>query len=218
MPNRRNVLIGLGGLVAGGGALIGTGAFTTVEAERTVTVNTAGDSSALLAFAEAGDGTGSDVVNIVDGLLTINFDNASGENGSGDDLAGGVNLNARTTIGAVSGGDPPDTVDTAAFTITNNGSQTVDISFDIGFNGNQNSLPSGTNPEDILKLWTDASGTEDIGGDIGNLVATDLTGLESGNSVDVALQIDTVGFDSTDLNTDAPLFETEATITATNPP
>jgi len=53
MPNRRSVLIGLGGLVAGGGALIGTGAFDTVEAERTVSVETAGDASAFLGFVPA---------------------------------------------------------------------------------------------------------------------------------------------------------------------
>ena len=37
--NRRNVLTGLGGLAIGGGALFGTGAFTSVEAQRTVEVN-----------------------------------------------------------------------------------------------------------------------------------------------------------------------------------
>ncbi|MFP8889648.1 hypothetical protein ACLI4U_07735 [Natrialbaceae archaeon A-CW2] len=37
--NRRNVLIGLGTIVAGGGAALGTGAFSTVEAQRTVNVN-----------------------------------------------------------------------------------------------------------------------------------------------------------------------------------
>ncbi|TKX52394.1 hypothetical protein EXE42_16375 [Halorubrum sp. SP3] len=36
MASRRSVLIGLGSLVAGGGALLGTGAFTTVTAERPV--------------------------------------------------------------------------------------------------------------------------------------------------------------------------------------
>jgi len=40
--NRRNVLTGLGGLAIGGGALFGTGAFTSVEAERTVEVNVIG--------------------------------------------------------------------------------------------------------------------------------------------------------------------------------
>jgi len=37
--NRRNVLTGLGGLAISGGALFGTGAFTSVEAQRTVDVN-----------------------------------------------------------------------------------------------------------------------------------------------------------------------------------
>jgi hypothetical protein len=40
--NRRAALLGLGGVVAGGGALLGTGAFTTVEAD--VEHQTAGDS------------------------------------------------------------------------------------------------------------------------------------------------------------------------------
>jgi len=40
--NRRNVLTGLGGLAISGGALFGTGAFTSVEAERTVEVNVIG--------------------------------------------------------------------------------------------------------------------------------------------------------------------------------
>jgi len=37
--NRRNVLTGLGGLAIGGGALFGSGAFTSVEATRSVEVN-----------------------------------------------------------------------------------------------------------------------------------------------------------------------------------
>lgn len=45
---RRTILIGLGAVVAGGGAALGTGAFTTVEAERSVSVNVAEDSRALV--------------------------------------------------------------------------------------------------------------------------------------------------------------------------
>jgi len=45
---RRTVLIGLGTAIAGGGAVLGTGAFTTVEAEREVSVNVAEDSQALV--------------------------------------------------------------------------------------------------------------------------------------------------------------------------
>ena len=53
--NRRNVLIGLGTVAAGGGAVLGTGAFSTVEASRTVTVDTAGDSAAFLGVSVNGD-------------------------------------------------------------------------------------------------------------------------------------------------------------------
>jgi len=57
---RRNALIGLGSLVAGSGALVGTGAFSSVEADRTVNINTSGDSSAQL-----GIGAGSGATSIV---------------------------------------------------------------------------------------------------------------------------------------------------------
>jgi len=50
MPSRRSLLLGTAGLIAGSGAIFGTGAFTSVEAERTVTVQTAGDNSAALAL------------------------------------------------------------------------------------------------------------------------------------------------------------------------
>lgn len=46
--NRRNVLIGLGAVTAGGGALVGTGAFSQVDATREITIGTAADSSAEL--------------------------------------------------------------------------------------------------------------------------------------------------------------------------
>lgn len=53
MADRRSVLIGLGSLITGGGALFGTGAFTTVTAERSVSVQTAGDPDALLGLEPA---------------------------------------------------------------------------------------------------------------------------------------------------------------------
>ena len=45
---RRNTLIGLATLAGGAGLIGATGAFTSVEADRTVSVSTAGDASALL--------------------------------------------------------------------------------------------------------------------------------------------------------------------------
>jgi len=58
--NRRSVLIGLGALTVGGGAVFGTGAFSSVDANRSVSVTTAGDADALLAFDVETDFNGVD--------------------------------------------------------------------------------------------------------------------------------------------------------------
>jgi len=77
--NRRNVLIGLGTAVVGGGAAFGSGAFSSVEANRSVSVSAAGDGSALLQMSISGDLAGSG--------NTINFD-----------LSNDVNADATTTF------------------------------------------------------------------------------------------------------------------------
>ena len=116
--NRRNVLVGLGGIVAGGGALLGTGAFSTVEADRTVTIGVAEDSAALIGLEP---GNSEYVTTDGDGRLEINL--------SEDDLGAGINVDADLTIDD-------------AFTVTNNyeggdveisfsdDSDEVDFSFD----------------------------------------------------------------------------------------
>lgn len=120
MANRRSVLIGLGGLVAAGGAALGTGAFTTVTAERTVTVSTAGDASAFLQIEAAdrpddtnngtptsSDGvTANEYVQQTDGTVEINL------NGNSEG-ASGLNQNAITTFREL-------------VTLTNNGTQNID--------------------------------------------------------------------------------------------
>ena len=52
---RRTAILGLGGLVAGGGAAMGTGAFTSVEAERRVDVTVAGDLESYIALQPVQD-------------------------------------------------------------------------------------------------------------------------------------------------------------------
>lgn len=111
MANRRSVLIGLGGLVAGGGALLGTGAFTTVTAERTVNVETAGDADAFLGLEPAdrdGEGNNEYVSSPGDGTTEITLVNNEDTSGN----ASGVNQNAETIIRNL-------------VTITNNGTQDV---------------------------------------------------------------------------------------------
>ena len=108
MPTRRNTLLGVGALIAGGGAVLGTGAFTSVEAERTVNVETAGDQNAFLQLESALDGDGDQYPNAAE------FADDSGDTleitiGNG---SSGVNLNAITHIDRV-------------FQVTNNGTQPV---------------------------------------------------------------------------------------------
>ncbi len=84
--------------------VVGTGAFTSVTAERTASVNVAGDASALLELEEHGGPNGA-YASTSGGELEISFDGVTGN---------GVNQNATTTLGDV-------------FNITNQGTQTVNV-------------------------------------------------------------------------------------------
>jgi len=72
--NRRKVLTALGGITVGGGALLGTGAFSSVSAERTVDVETSGDSSAVVQFSVSGSISGSDEDTIQFSQSDVNTD------------------------------------------------------------------------------------------------------------------------------------------------
>ena len=99
---RRNTLIGLGAAAAGAGAIGGTGAFTSVTAERTVSVSTTGDDEAALALEAAGTSNSDDYVTTVDETVQINIDGGNG-----------LNKDAKTTIEGL-------------ITVTNNGSEEID--------------------------------------------------------------------------------------------
>jgi hypothetical protein len=90
---RRKFLIGAGSLAAAGAAGLGTGAFTSVSAERTVTVNVADDDDALLRLTQDGTGPNSQYANISNGQVGIDLDNSDTTNGGS-----GVNKNAKTFI------------------------------------------------------------------------------------------------------------------------
>lgn len=108
---RRKFIIGMGALTAGGAAAVGTGAFDSVEAERTVQVHVAGDADAYLGLQGDDTYVGDDSD---DGALTIDLGGpTTGEDGEG------FNDEAITEISGV-------------FTITNQSSQgnTIDVSLD----------------------------------------------------------------------------------------
>jgi len=93
-----------------------SGAFTTVSAERTVTVDTAGDANALLALEGNSSGTGEYVTTENDQIV---IDLSS----PGNQGAEGVNLNATTSMSYM-------------INVTNNGDQEVDFYVTVTDNSN----------------------------------------------------------------------------------
>lgn len=106
---RRKFVIGVGSLAAGGAAAMGTGAFSSVEAERGVSVEVADDNNAYLGLKAERDDIISD--DGADGQLTIDLGSQTTEKGGE-----GFNDEAVTTIEGV-------------FRITNQGTQTVGAGF-----------------------------------------------------------------------------------------
>ena len=185
MANRRSVLIGLGGLVAGGGALLGTGAFTTVEAERTVNVETAGDASAFLG-------------------LEVDDDYDSGSDTVQFDLSGGLNLDALTKwepMLIVSNNGTQD-VDSISFEFTSDSGPTV-VDVDSVTDGN-NEIGMG------FQFRSEFDGSDHSGFDDSIETQSDETELTSGNSNAYDLVVDTRG---SSMGSDVD-FDVTLTITA----
>jgi hypothetical protein len=166
---RRKYLAALGSAAAGGAAMMGTGAFASVEATRTVTVNVVGDRAAYLGLDET-----SPYARVTNGQLVLDFSN----NGSGGQ---GVNIDSVSTFDGV-------------FKMTNNGPNDLDITVDKSGLANPSRwqfVPkevyeeySGNYPEDsFYPSWDDFEGYDSTNASGG--------GLASGNSTLVGMMIDT---------------------------
>ncbi len=112
--NRRNFVIGLGALSAGGTAAIGTGAFSSVSANRDISVEVADDSEAYLTLNSESEYAEQDG----DGLLELDF--------SQEVDGGGEHMGERQVM-EFGPGDSFDNPDDAVFSIENRGSQDVQI-------------------------------------------------------------------------------------------
>ena len=69
---RRNLLATVG-LAASGGIAVGTGAFTSVQADREVTVEVSGDDEAFLALTERPNSNNGEFANITGGLMVFDI-------------------------------------------------------------------------------------------------------------------------------------------------
>jgi hypothetical protein len=105
---RRQVIAAIGALSGGGAVVTGTGAFTSVEANRDVSVQVADDSSALLRMAAAGEGN--------DGYITTGGGELGIDLTSDNDAVGGEGVNANAT-----------TVIADLFEIQNQGTQEIEV-------------------------------------------------------------------------------------------
>ncbi|KAB1193251.1 hypothetical protein GJR96_07245 [Haloferax sp. MBLA0076] len=201
--NRRNVLLGLGAIVGGGGALIGTGAFSSVSAARTVSVSTAGDGNAFLQIDSSSGYVTDDTPNDGTDTFTINFD----PDGDGS-TASGFNKNAVTTI-------------KDALTITNNavansdGGTTPDIQLSLsdpdqtGSSGSASVTISNTDgTEEIVVTFYLGQNTTADDGTTSYIDDGRTPILGSGESANVDVKIDTTG------NASAPSTDGELTIVA----
>ena len=137
--NRRNFVIGLGALSAGGAATIGTGAFSSVAANREISVEVADDSEAYLTLqseSEYAEENG-------DRVLELDFS----EKVSG----GGEHMGERQVM-EFGPGDPYDNPDESVFSIQNRGTEEVQITkpqFDAKyFDENGDLLPEVDFPAD----------------------------------------------------------------------
>ena len=134
MANRRKFIAGLGALATGSAAAMGTGAFSSVRAERAISVTTAGDSGAYLGL----DASTSVYAEETGDTLELQFDGSnSGQNGNG------LNANADTSF-------------TNVMRVENNGTNTVRLQL-ANDDGSIGSLPNGP----MVVSFTDSELTSD---------------------------------------------------------
>ena len=95
---RRKFLVGVGGTAIGGSALVGSGAFSRVESDRTVKIAVAEDPDAYLGLDECDTLHGDNYVEFEDGHLKVDIGDFAPDD---DDRGIGVNSNSRTWLDSV---------------------------------------------------------------------------------------------------------------------
>jgi hypothetical protein len=183
MARPKGKLFALLAVFAAIGLVAASGAFTTVEADRTAEVNVAGDDAALLAIApNASSPNGDGAYARTQGgqfQLVLNDSVNPGQGGSG------LNPDATTEINHV-------------FNVTNQGTQSVDVGVSITVNGDSGiSVGSGQSAPNIYLYSGDDTGTDLTSGTVtlsqgetqSMSVYIDTTGLSDSDSLDLTITI-----------------------------
>ncbi|MFO7926456.1 MAG: hypothetical protein ACQET5_10075 [Halobacteriota archaeon] len=163
--NRRNIVIGLGGLIGSAGVTLGTGAFSASELERESNISVVDDSAGLIGLVPNESIAG---VMTAESGLTIAI----------DEEHGGVNVNSVYQFGAfveadgvadltdgtftlVTDDDPADMSDgqaslESAFAILNQSGETRDVTVDFELNDD---IESGSETEYAFELQSSIGGS-----------------------------------------------------------
>jgi len=162
MANRRKFIAGLGALATSSAAALGTGAFSSVEAERSVSVEVGGDNNAYLGLRAERDDIISDDG---DGQLSLDLGSQTTDKGGE-----GFNKEAVTEIEGV-------------FRITNQGTEEVGTGFATGSPVMFQNLTDEIEPVDGVTLTVQNSQSFDGG--------VQAAVLSSGDSTLVDVEVDT---------------------------
>lgn len=117
--NRRQLLVGLGGLVGGGGMAAGTGAFTSVDADRQATVEVSSDTAGYLQIYPSDEGT----LDEPNGTFAT-------QTGGGNELGIDINDASGTSGSSVGAGLDSEYVFDDVFRVRNEGTQDVFVQID----------------------------------------------------------------------------------------
>jgi hypothetical protein len=210
---RRRLLL-CGGATIGGASILGTGAFTSVSAERTVSVAVAGDASAFLGLDATNAANGAYASEQGDdGELVLDFGDISEESRDGTVESGGsgVNQNAVTDFKDV-------------FRVRNQGTQPIEVELKdenagdvLHTNDPWDASRANTDADDVYvwyQYWQEGSGTTqavtdreaDTGqnGGINNYDKdNDKIGLKPGEQISVIIRVFADDDGSFDINENA---------------
>jgi hypothetical protein len=130
--DRRKFMLGLGSLAAGGAAAMGTGAFSRVQADRNISVDVVGDANAFLGVEQAAPTSDSN----------YNGGNEPYVEGQGNPTKIALNFDDPSGVGGNGISDRALWVFEHLLTITNQGTQPVQIGIDfLDSNGNSVGSP-----------------------------------------------------------------------------
>jgi hypothetical protein len=210
MVKRRKFVIGLGALVAGSGAALGTGASVNSTMSRNGDIEVVNDSKGLLAL-NVGNEADSDVVSMQNGQLAIDF--SGRDNGE----TNGVNVNSKYQVGSLTGGNNDIAVfdkegggptSFNAFTVVNNDTARRDITLEYTLDSDHNLQEDGSylyfEARPLSTLPDGRAPIKDMTVDHGNTTASfsysadnyNDDSIDSGNGIGVSILVDTTGDDA----------------------